>query len=247
MNLIKDNWSKKAYTEFLQYLKTFKDPQYLEFNQKIVSSQYKFIGIRIPILRNIAKKMLQGNYESFLKVMTLNYYEEILLRGFIIAGIKDIPKLKEYITFYVLLIDNWAICDSFCSSLKIIKNNKKEFWPFFNDYLNSKHEFSVRVAIVVFLNYYVEKEYLNSIYEICQRNLIDKYYVDMAISWLICECFIKYPSATFKFLQESHLKPFIFNKALSKIKDSYQVSKEAKANLEKLKKAKICCKTPKIV
>ena len=247
MNLIKENWSKKAYTEFLQYLKTFKDPQYLEFNQKIVSSQYKFIGIRIPILRNIAKKILQGNYESFFKVMTLNYYEEILLRGFIIAGIKDTSKLKEYINSYVLLIDNWAICDSFCSSLKIIKNNKNATDKLIFDKIQNSKKIKLTLEIQESILDDVEKEYLNSIYEICQRNLIDKYYVDMAISWLICECFIKYPSATFKFLQESHLKPFIFNKALSKIKDSYQVSKEAKANLEKLKKAKICCKTPKIV
>ena len=65
MNLIKENWSKKAYTEFLQYLKTFKDLQYLEFNQKIVSSQYKSIGIRIPILRNIAKKIYRATMKVF--------------------------------------------------------------------------------------------------------------------------------------------------------------------------------------
>ncbi len=235
MNLIKNKWLKKDYKDFQTYLKSLKDEKYLQFNQKIITSKYKFIGIRLPILRKIAKEILKGNWESFIQVSENIYYEEVMLKGFVIAGIKDINKLKDYINSFVLLIDNWAICDSFCSSLKIIKNKKEEFWNFFNEFLDDTAEFKVRTFLVVLINYYVEEKYLAKIFLICQRPLADKYYVNMAASWLIAECYIKYPVQTYDFLQKAHLKKFVFNKSISKINDSYQVSKADKEKVQKLK------------
>ena len=131
MNLIKNKWLKKDYKDFQTYLKSLKDEKYLQFNQKIITSKYKFIGIRLPILRKIAKEILKGNWESFIQVSENIYYEEVMLKGFVIAGIKDINKLKDYINSFVLLIDNWAICDSlFVVVLKLLKIKKKNFGIF---------------------------------------------------------------------------------------------------------------------
>ncbi len=238
MNFRKTNWSLKDYQEFQKYLKSRQEEKYQKFTQKLVNSQYKIMGIRMPILRKIAKEIAQGNYESFLKVCKPLSYEEVLIKGFVIASIKDIDKLKLEINDYVKLIDNWAICDSFAASLKIVKDNKPLFWNYFQGFLASQEEYYIRLALVVFLNYYVEKDYLNSIFSLCLKDYPDKYYINMALAWLLSICYIKYPQETYTFLETSSLNKFIFNKTISKIKDSYQVSKFEKEKLTKLKKAR---------
>jgi len=54
----------------------------------------------------------------------------------------------------------------------------------------------------------------------------------MAIAWLICDCYIKYPNKT-KVLFNGSLNKFINNKAISKIHDSFRVKKEEKEELKK--------------
>ena len=58
----------------------------------------------------------------------------------------------------------------------------------------------------------------------------------MAEAWLICEMYIKYPKEIKKFLENNNLNKFTQNKAISKIHDSYRVSKEEKELLKILKK-----------
>ena len=62
------------------------------------------------------------------------------------------------------------------------------------------------------------------------------YYVMMAKAWLISECYIKYPKETFEYLKRTNIDDITFNKAISKICDSYRVTKEDKIVLKKMKK-----------
>ena len=56
----------------------------------------------------------------------------------------------------------------------------------------------------------------------------EEYYVRMAIAWLVAECFIKFPDEALGYLRVSGLPSWTFNKAISKICDSYRVSDEMK-------------------
>ena len=64
----------------------------------------------------------------------------------------------------------------------------------------------------------------------------DEYYVQMGLSWLLCECYIKFPNETKRLLEEKVLDSFVQNKTICKIRDSYRVSKEEKEYLKTLKK-----------
>ncbi len=231
MNLRKNKWLKKDYQELTSYLQTLKDEKFLEFTQKIVSSHYIMIGIKIPLLRKMAKEIAKGDIQSFLTILENKYYEEIMLKGFVIAYITDLSLLKEEIREFIFLIDNWAICDSFGNSLKIINQNKKEFFKFIKPLLKSKEEYIVRFSIVLLIYYYVEEKYLKEIFNICLNNNNNKYYVNMALAWLLCECFIKYPDETKEFLKNNKINDFVLKKTISKINDSYQVKKENKLKL----------------
>ena len=66
------------------------------------------------------------------------------------------------------------------------------------------------------LNYYINDEHIDNILSLCQKES-EYYYVNMAISWLLCECFIKYRSKTLDLIKSKNLSPFVQNKTIYKI------------------------------
>ncbi len=230
------NWNEQTYQEYLTYLKSLKDEKYKTFHSRLTTTKYEILGIRVPIQRKIAKRISQSNIENFLKQNTDTYYEEVMIKGLVLTSINEKERVLKYIEDYVSLIDNWAICDSFCNSLKIVKTDKDFWFQHFKKYLNSKEEFKIRVALIIFLNFYVEEKNLTEIFNLIDSIKMDKYYVNMGIAWLLCECFIKHREKTLAYLLKSNINTFTFNKTISKIKESYRVSSEDKIYLNTLKR-----------
>ena len=228
-------WNLKDYKKYEDYLFSLQDLDYQKFHSKITKTNYKIIGIRVPLMRKIADNIYKGNYLKYLESYDNNYYEEIFIRGIVISKIKDINILIKQMKEFVLKIDNWAICDSFCNSLKIVNKNKDIFWDEILNFIKSDKEFVVRVGIILILNFYIEEKYLDKIFNIFDNLNTDKYYINMAISWAICEMYIKYKDKTIKYMQKNKLNSFVQNKTISKIKDSYRISKEEKEYLNQLK------------
>lgn len=235
-DLRKEKWNKKEYSLYIEYLKSMGDESYKKFHSKLTTTQYEILGIRVPIQRKIAKEICKGDIVSFLECSENRYYEEVMIKGFVLASIKEKELLLTYLENYVSLIDNWAINDGFCNSLKIVSLDKEFWFSYFSKYLKSKNEFKVRVGLIVFLSFYVEEKYLEKIFSLVDEILLDKYYVNMGIAWLLCECFTKYRAITLNYLLKSKVNTFTFNKTISKIRDSYRVSKEDKEYLNSLKR-----------
>lgn len=223
-----NTWNKEKYKEFIDYLISLKDDKYKEFNSKLITTKYKMLGIRMPLLRKIASDIFKSDYQKFLEVAGTNYFEEVMIKGFVIAKIKDIKELEKYFDNYIDLIDNWAINDSFCNSLKIVNKNKDYFMNMVLKLINRGKEYHLRVGLIILLNFYIQKEYLKKIFEILDNINSDLYYVNMACAWLLCEVFTKYSDITLEYLENNKLNKFTINKTVSKIRDSYRVSKELK-------------------
>lgn len=236
MDLNKSIWTKEIYQEYINYLKSLSNEKYKNFYSKLTITKYEILGITLPMQRRIAKEICKGDIISFLEFNNIEYYEEVLIRGLVIATIKDEDLFLNYLDDYVLQIDNWAICDSFCNSLKIINLDKEYWFDYFTNYLKSDKEFIVRVGLVVFLNFYVEDNYIEQIFKLVDDIRLDIYYVNMAIAWLLCECFVKNREKTLKYLEKSRVNTFTFNKTISKIRDSYRVSLNDKEYLKSLKR-----------
>lgn len=222
------NWNKDSYQEFIKYLKSISDAKTQVFNTKIITTKYPILGIKLPLLRNIAKKISAGDYQSFIKHNTSTYYEEVMINLLVISNIKDKDELLKYFYIGLDLIDNWALCDSFCSSLKIVNKYKHEFLDIIKKLVKSNKTYYIRVGIVLLLDYYIEEEYLKIIFNILDNIKSCEYYVLMAISWLVAEIFIKYPEDGLNYLKNNNLNSFTINKSISKIRDSYRVKKEVK-------------------
>lgn len=235
MNLIRDSWNEKDYKEFINYLFEIRDIKYKDFHSGLGVGN-SVIGIRTPILKKIAKDISKGNYRKFLNLLGEEYYEEITLYGLIICNIKEIEESVKYLNIYKERINNWASCDLFCASYKIVTLNKDYFWKYINDNISSDNLWVRRMCFVFILSYYIEEDYLEDIFKLCDKYNMKEYYVQMALSWLISICYIKYPSATIKYIMNNKLDDFTHNKAIQKIRESYRVSREDKDYLNKLKR-----------
>ena len=97
-----------------------------------------------------------------------------------------------------------------------------------------KNEFISRVGLVIILNHFVNQKNLTMIFETLNQIESDLFYINMAEAWLVCELYVKYPKETTEVLKNHHLSEFTVNKAISKIHDSYRVSKEAKEKVRHL-------------
>lgn len=213
------------------------DVKYKEFHSKLCPNTNNIVGVRVPILRNLAKEIAKGNWREYLDQAENKYNEETMLQGMVIGLVKvDIDERIKYIKEFVPKIYNWGICDTFCAGLKCFKLNKEKGFNLLNTYLDSKKEFELRFVIVLLLDFYIVDEYIDKVIEILDNIHHEGYYVKMAVAWAISICYIKYPEKTMVYLKDNKLDNFTYNKALQKITESYRVDKDEKNIIRSMKK-----------
>lgn len=216
-----------------------KDDEYNKFNKKLCpDTNLDMLGIRIPILRNLAKELAKEDYKAYLENIENKYFEEVILEGFIIGYSKiDIEEKLELIKKFVPKIDSWAISDTFCPTLKIKEKDKNKVWNFIMPYLKSEREFDVRFAVIMMLDYYIVDEYVDKVILKLDKIENNGYYAKMAVAWTLAEIGIKYNEKLMKYLKgENNLDKFTYNKTLQKLRESYRITKEKKEELKKMKK-----------
>lgn len=213
------------------------DEKYKKFHSGLCPNTDNIIGVRVPKMREIAKEITKKNWRNFLANSSEYYYEEVLIKGFVISYAKcDVEERLKYIENFIPKINNWAVCDSFCNSLKFVNKNKERVWEFIQPYLKSKDEFELRFAVVILLNYYITENYIDSVLEILDNIKHEGYYVKMAVAWAISICFIKFNEKTMDYLKRSNLDDFTYNKSLQKICESLRVDKDTKSIIKSMKR-----------
>lgn len=217
------------------------DEKYRQFQIKLCPGVNNIIGVRLPELRKYAKNI--SKVVNYAEIPT-KYYEEVMLKGMLIGLEKEIN--YEQIENFIPLINNWAVCDTFCSSLKKVKNDKERMWDFLQKYLKSKKEYEIRFAVVMILDYYIDPKYIDKVLKLLSKIKHEGYYAQMAVAWAYSVCFIKFYDKTKKFFEEELIKKennkftikidnFTYNKSIQKAIESYRLTKEQKDELRKLK------------
>ncbi|MDD2504712.1 MAG: DNA alkylation repair protein [Bacilli bacterium] len=226
-------WSKKDYNNLINQLFLLKNDKYKTFSSRLIINSKEMIGVNIPTLRKIAKEVSITKIDSFLNYYQGVYFEETLILGLSLGYLKDKKELEKYLNFYSNEITDWSLCDTPAINMKLIKENNEYFYKHINQMLKSKEEFVIRFGLVLLLNHYMNDNYIDHILDVCVNLKSNKYYVNMAISWLLCECYIKYKIKTDKYINSKYLDKFVLNKTISKISDSFRVDIKDKENLKK--------------
>lgn len=215
----------------LNELFKYADVEYKTFHKKLIPnvSEEKIIGVRIPQLRKIAKCLDNNDFGW-------DYYEEIMLHGFYIGYKKlDLPQRLNMLDEFIPKIDNWAVCDCVCSTLKFVKKNQAEFLDFLQKYMYSDKEYDVRFAVITLMDYYLDDEYIDYTLNYLKNIRSECYYVNMGAAWAFCTAFPKYKDKVLPLLENRQLSSEIHNMTISKIRDSYRVDKETKEYLKTLR------------
>ncbi len=240
------SWNKADYTDLQQHLKEIADPNYRAFHQRLVPNVENLLGVRTPVLRELAKEIAKGDPFSYFPLVTQQYYEETMLYGILLGMIKtELPILFRELDRFVPMIDNWAVCDTACAGLKIAKKHPEEMFRYLEKFLNSDREYELRFGIVMLMDHFLDDAHIDQVLSRYGAIRHEGYYVKMAIAWGLSFCLIQYRDKTLRFLETAEIDNFTYQKALQKGIESNRISAADKALFRSMKRKKFLDSRPK--
>ena len=225
-----------------QRLLALADKKYAAFHGHLLPPDTPLIGVRLPQLRKIAKDICRNQKDalSYLESALSDYHEERLLQGLVIAGLKtDAALQKQLIIRFLPKIDTWAICDSFCTSLRSFPRLQTDGWKWLIRLMHSPEPYTKRFAFVMALSHYADAIHIpTALAEIDRLKTDSGYYVEMAVAWAISVFFIKEKQLVLDWLPGCRLNAFTFRMAIQKCCDSHRISPKEKSALRLLKRCR---------
>lgn len=236
MELKREHWPQADYIELKKYLISLSDDKYREFNKRIIPDT-KLMGVRIPILRKIAKDISKGNYTEFLLLEKGTTHEEVMLDGLVAANIKtDFCTMLSYIKNYSQKIYNWALNDTV--SFKNIKNYREQMLAQIPWFVENENPWVIRYGLKILMDFYTDDEYIGKVLEITESVKNEFYYVQMMQGWLLATAFTysrNCRSSVLEFLKNADISDSVFNMTVRKICDSIKADKSDKELVKKMK------------
>lgn len=230
------NYAKRKIIMIEKILFNNQDLEYKKFHTKLMPGidSEKVVGVRIPILRKIAKDYWDALIsENFLNKLPHNYYEENNLHAFLIAEIKDYDKCIKEIDLFLPFIDNWATCDSLRP--KCFRKNKDKLILEINKWLNSSHTYTVRFAIEMLMVHFLDNDFKNDYLKRVSQVKSNEYYINMMIAWYFATALSKRWEEAFIYIKDKKLDTWVHNKTIGKAIESYRIPNEKKEILRNLK------------
>ncbi len=230
---------KKDAQEYENYLDSIKGNEFSRgWEKRIVCTNLPTMSIKTAVVNEIVKEILRGDYKSFLDLFLLNNHTETIIFAKVLSGAMakagGVKEYKDLLYKFCASVDNWASIDGikFCVNDK----NKDEFWDLAREYVKDDKTFVRRAGYRIFFSFASDEKRLKGVFDCIQTAYDEKeYYVNMCISWLLCECFIKCRDVTLEFLKIGKLNKFVKNKTISKCCDSFRVADEDKDFLRSLR------------
>ena len=219
------------------YLEEHAEEKYREFNASLIPGSAPILGVRVPKLRDLAKRLAREDWRPYLKEARDDSYEELSLQAFVIGYAKaDIDELLEYAATFIPKIQDWSVNDGFCATFKIARKHRERVWDFLMQYKDSSNEFEQRVVAVMLMDHFLEEGYMESVFKVWDELKHDGYYRKMGVAWGVATAYAKFPAETHAFLLENHLDDFTYNKAIQKMLESYRITPEQKTVLRGMKR-----------
>lgn len=215
------------------------DDKYKEFYRSLEPSQRPILGVRMPLLRKLAKEISHQDWQQYLEEASAESYEEAMLQGLVLAYSKmPLTEQLRRITNFLPIVDGWGICDGFCSTLRMARKHPQEVWEYLETLKTSTAPFTLRFVIVMWLDYYLTDLYIDQVLDRLNTIQSNAYYVKMAVAWAIATATAHFPDKSIAFLQNCQLDSFTYHKALQKIRESRQTPPEVLQQMPALKALK---------
>ena len=212
-----------------------RDLKYREFTSSLIPNINidNIIGVRIPVIRKIAKVLSFEDKRLFLKELPHKYLEENILHSVLINQIMDFDECINELENFLDYVDNWSVCDTL--SCKILCDDYDKFFNFLKSCLDSNSVYKVRFAFVMMMKYFIKTKYVDQCNSIACNFVCNEYYVNMAIAWYFSYALIFEYNKTVKIFENRNLNRFVHNKSIQKAIESYRISNDKKDYLKTLR------------
>ncbi|MCX4312714.1 MAG: hypothetical protein OSJ83_02475 [Clostridia bacterium] len=224
------------YAEIKSAITAARDEGYKAFNDRIANCDYATVGVRIPVLKRIAKcadlscrdRILADFFADEEKT-----FETVLVAGLIASRKGDYGATREYLRRVIPLFGSWAHPDCIMPWLGWV--DPDEFLADFAYLLDCDGQYEVRTYIIYMFDCLTDDK-IDFVLETLGKVRYGAYYVDMGAAWLLAECLVKFYDKTLPIFTRGVLPPFVHNKAIQKARESYRVPSETKEYLNTLKR-----------
>ncbi|MBR2331790.1 MAG: hypothetical protein IKA38_04820 [Alistipes sp.] len=245
------------------------EARYREGHLRVVNAlpERRVVGLHSPEIKQVAKQLTREGGEVVMPDGTHRIcaggaevirafeavpseslcYEETVVWGYLINLEKcSLDERLAMLGRYVPVLDNWAVCDSYCAHAKwMARADKEALWAFLKRCFDSEYEFEVRFAVVVAMCYFLNEEWLNNVFEringlnfgrikskyksvkgkpkVAQQGTVqgaEPYYVRMGVAWLLATALAKFPEQTRTFVRSSNLPEDVVKLYVRKARES---------------------------
>lgn len=223
--------------ELQQNLFGMRDAAYAAFIAKLTPGfpPSHFIGVRVPLLRTIARSFAkeEAASQSFLSHLPHSYYEEDMLHGMLISLVKDYDRCLDLTDRFLPYVDNWAVCDTL--SPKVFAKHKAQLLENILRWSSSSHTYACRFGLRMLMTHFLDDSFSADFLEIPAAIHSEEYYVKMMVAWFFATALAKQWEATLPYLENRQLDPWTHRKTIQKAIESYRIPPERKDYLRTLR------------
>ncbi len=235
MELARERWTKEDHAAFREYLYSAADDKYRDFHSKLVPGMRdEIIGVRMPVLRKMAKEIAKGDAEGFLSCAQGGTSEERIIEGLVLASKKcGYDELLGDIRRFADRINSWAVNDTV--SFGGIKKYRRELAADIDSLTGSADPWHVRFGLKILMDFYLDDEYIDLALGQTASVKSYNYYVCMMQGWLLATAAVNYGERVFALLESGAVSGDVIRITAGKMRDSYRISAGDKARVRELK------------
>lgn len=202
---------------------------YAAFNKRIVNTKMPVIGVRVPDLRRLARKLAPDMSAADISKLLLKVQNEsfdyVLLCGLLITHTRlndqtAIDLAKQYLP----CVDSWAHIDTFVEKKR--RFTGEIWWDFALECLQNEAEFTVRYGVISLMTNFLDEAHIDQVFAALRRIKHDGYYVKMALAWLYATAAVNFFELTLAELENGHIDAWTRNKAYQKMRESRRFTSE---------------------
>ena len=199
------------------------------FNQRIISDTgYPILGVKMPVMRRLAKKAAP-QWRELLSQARFESYEETVTVGLALAyGKQPLGDKLDALRQLLPRLDSWGMTDTIVPTLKVRPEDLGTAWDFAGECLDSDLEYTVRFGIIMMLDYFLIAQYIPQVVERIVEIRDRRYYVQMAAAWLLAELGTQDFERVMQALRDGTLDVFTHNMTIRKMRESYRITPEQK-------------------
>lgn len=221
---------------YIYKLLNLQDKSFADFQAGLLPGieRASIIGVRLPILRDIAKELIKdGTSKELMKNLPHKFFEENLLHSIFISEMKDFDECVAETDRFLPFVDNWAVCDTM--SPKSFKKNREKLLVKIRSWAESREVYTCRFGIKMLMNHFLDGDFREELLQIPASVKSEEYYVNMMIAWFFATALAKQWEPTVKYLENRSLSVWVHNKTIQKARESFRITAEQKTYLNSLK------------